>query len=95
MNETNALMVEALKEGLKSDLEIEVMLCQIAIGNVNFEEIKGGSLILRGASPTERVKAADLIFKKRGSYAPVKSEVAMKGITLIEQEPDKTDAPIN
>lgn len=72
IRETDALTVEALKSGLKSDLELEVFLCQLVMGDVFIEDIIKGTTVLRGVSPLERIKATELIYKKRGSCAPAK-----------------------
>lgn len=67
-----ASIAEAAEKGLKTDLELEQILCQIASSNLEVEEIMGGAAVLRGATPGEMCKAIDLLFKKRGSYAPTK-----------------------
>lgn len=63
---------EAVKKGLKSDLELEMILCQIASGNVEVEEWIKGESVLRSVSPMEVINAAKVIFTKRGSNAPTK-----------------------
>ncbi len=64
----------ALQDELKTDLELEMVLCQIAIGNLTIEEWVRGNPILRNVSPMEQIAAIDKIYKKRGSYAPIKQE---------------------
>lgn len=67
-----ASFMEAAKNGLKSDLELEIILCQYACQNVDVEEWIDGKMVLRGISPSESISAIAQLFKKRGSYAPVK-----------------------
>ena len=95
VRETEAATIEALGRGLKSDLELESFLCQIAVGDLQVEEFIRGISILRNASPIERIKAIDLIYKKRGSYAAIKSDVTVSGLTLIEKESNPVDDPIH
>lgn len=64
---------EAAKEGLKSDIELEQILCQFASNNLLVEEWVRGGVVLRGISPMESIQAIAQIFKKRGSYAPIKT----------------------
>ncbi len=70
--------VAAFKEGLKSDLELEVILCQIATNNAQVEEWIAGEKIMRGVLPGEIIAAVREIWKKRGSYAPVKNALTNK-----------------
>lgn len=78
---------DSLKSGLKSDLEIEVILCQIITDNVQVEEWVYGNKILRGVSPGEIIAAAQTIFKKRGSNAPIKTaQTDSKGNDLVWNE---------
>jgi hypothetical protein len=72
VTQLQAAHLEALNKGLKSDLELEVFLCQIAMGDFEIEELIRGEAILRNASPAERIKAIEQLYKKRGSYAPTK-----------------------
>jgi hypothetical protein len=63
---------EALNEAIISDIEIESILCTIARGNLEVEQIIAGNAVLRGVSPMEQIAAIDKLYKKRGSYAPIK-----------------------
>jgi hypothetical protein len=63
---------KAIRAGLKSDLELELILSQIASGNVQITEWIKGEAVLRNVTPTEIVNAAKTIFTKRGSNAPTK-----------------------
>ena len=62
----------AIKAGLKSDLELELILSQIASGNVEILEWVKGEAVLRNVSPMEATAAIKTIFVKRGSNAPDK-----------------------
>lgn len=64
----------ALQDNLRTDLELEMILCQIATGNLQIEEWIKGEPILRNVTPFEQINAIDKIYKKRGSYAPIKQE---------------------
>ncbi len=66
-------ITEAAKDGLKTDLELEVILCQIASNNVSVQEWVSGEVVLRDVSPSETIQAIAQLFKKRGSYAPIKT----------------------
>ena len=94
LREMDAATVDALKQGLKSDLELEAFLCQMAMGDIKMEEVVMGIAVLRDVSPSERIKAVDLIYKKRGSYAAIKNDLTLSGIVLIEGETDTADEPI-
>lgn len=72
-------IAEAAKNGLKTDLELEQILCQFATNNVEVEEWVKGEAVLRGISPTESINAIAQIFKKRGSYAPTKTDITSGG----------------
>ncbi len=69
---------EAVKQGLKSDLELELILSKIACAEVKVEEWLKGRAILREISPLEIIKAIEVLYKKRGSYAPDKHELSLK-----------------
>lgn len=74
IKETEQAIAESVKQGLKSDLELEVFLCQIAMGDLQIEDIIRGNTFIRNTSPIERIRAIEVIYKKRGSYAPEKTQ---------------------
>jgi hypothetical protein len=76
---TTETIKEAVKEALLSDLELEAILCKIAAGKMEVEQIFGENVVLREVTPSEMVNAIDKLFKKRGSNAPTKSDVNMTG----------------
>ncbi|GEO08743.1 hypothetical protein [Segetibacter aerophilus] len=76
---------DAVKEGLKSDLELELILSQIACANVEVEDWVKGEVVMRSVSPMESIAAIDKIFKKRGSYAPIKQANTDKSGNDVEQ----------
>ncbi len=85
IEQTKEAELQALKEGLVSDLELEVFLSQIAVGGVNVCEMAKGMVVIRDVSPLERLKAIDLLFKKRGSNASSKLEITGKdGVQLFK-----------
>ncbi len=71
-DQTEQELKESLSEAIKSDLELEAILCTIATGSIKIEEIIAGDAVLRGVTPYEQISAIDKIFKKRGSNAPTK-----------------------
>jgi flavin-binding protein dodecin len=70
---------EAVKNGLKSDFEIEMQLQKIAFGEMEvletIETPNGISTKLRNPTPAEMKAAAELILRKRGSLAAEKKEL--------------------
>jgi hypothetical protein len=75
VRETEAVIKDAVIDGLKSDLELEIILCQIATNNISVEEWVSGESVLRGVKPNEITKAIEVLYKKRGSNAPDKQEI--------------------
>lgn len=71
-----ATKLQLLKEGLVTDLELEVFLCRIAIGGIDVSEMAKGIQVIRDVSPIERMKAVEILFKKRGSNASSKVELS-------------------
>jgi hypothetical protein len=82
-NTTNSTIIqqteEAVKNGLKSDFEIEMQLQRIAFGEMEvletIETPNGISTKLRNPTPAEMKAAAELILRKRGSLAAEKKEL--------------------
>lgn len=86
---------EAIKQGLKSDLELELILSQIASGNLEVEAWIKGEAVLRGVTPMESIAAIDKIYKKRGAYAPEKKELTgANGEPLQKQSVDLSKVPL-
>ena len=81
-------ITEAVKNGLKSDLEIEQQLCKIAFGELDVEETTstpdGLIEFRRKPTPNEMINAMKEIWKKRGTYAPdkVESMISAYNVTL-------------
>ena len=79
---------EGLRNGLKSDLEIEQQLCKIAFGELDVEETTStpDGLIeyKRKPTPNEMINAMKEIWKKRGTYAPDKIDgmISTYNVTL-------------
>lgn len=80
----DANISEAVKEGLLSDMEIELILCKIISGELQIEEWVKGTAILREVTPTEITNAAKVVYAKRGSNAPEKKEISGK-INLTDE----------
>ena len=80
--------IEEAKNGLKTDLEIEMQLCRIAFGELDvFETTSTPDGIIdfqRKPTPGEMIQAMKEIWKKRGTYAPDKleSNIAQYQVTL-------------
>ena len=79
---------EGLKNGLKSDLEIELQLCKIAFGEIDVMETTstpdGIIEFNRKPTPGEMINAMKELWKKRGTYAPdkVESMISAYNVTL-------------
>lgn len=79
---------EGLRNGLKSDLEIELQLCKIAFGELDVEETTstpdGLIEFRRKPTPNEMINAMKEIWKKRGTYAPDKIDgmISAYNVTL-------------
>lgn len=71
--ETTAAITDAVKEGLLTDIEIEMVLCKIVTGGFKIQEIAREGVIIRDVTPHEMVAAARTIYTKRGSNAPTKT----------------------
>lgn len=80
--------IEEAKNGLKTDLEIEMQLCRIAFGELDVIETTSTPDGLidfhRKPTPSEMIQAMKEIWKKRGTYAPDKleSNIAQYQVTL-------------
>lgn len=80
--------IEEAKNGLKTDLEIEMQLCKIAFGELDVVETTSTPDGLidfhRKPTPGEMIQAMKEIWKKRGTYAPDKleSNIAQYQVTL-------------
>jgi hypothetical protein len=72
---TTEVLKNELNEAIISDMELEAILCTIAKGNIEVEEIIRGQAVLRNVLPSEQIGAIDKLFKKRGTYAPTKQDV--------------------
>jgi len=87
---------EAVNEAIVSDEVLEGILCKIACGNMEVEEIIKGVPVLRSISPSEITGAVAQLFKKRGSYSATKTEVAitdgLKSITINPASLRKNDS---
>ena len=91
---TTEILKNDLEKAIRSDMELEAILCTIATGNAKVEEIVQGKAVLRGITPSEMTNAIDKIFKKRGSNAPTKvaqtdvegndAKVKVIGVQFIE-----------
>ena len=61
-----------INAAIKSDLELDLILSQLAAGECLVEEYVKGVAVIRNISPLEQISAIDKLFKRRGSYAPLK-----------------------
>lgn len=67
-----AVLKKELNAAVATDSELDVILSQIARGKCKVEEWIKGEVVLRDVRPSEIIDAADKLYKRRGSYAPVK-----------------------
>jgi dsDNA-binding SOS-regulon protein len=77
IRETESVIKEAVKSGLKSNLEIEQRLLQIGWAQIDVEETTdnpdfGVTIFRRKPSPAEQRSALAEVLKMRGAYAPSK-----------------------
>lgn len=84
-----------LSETMKSEIsaliatenEIDLILSQMVRGNVQIEKWKDGDCVLTDIAPADVIRAADLLYKRKGSYAPAKiAQTDKDGNDLIWQE---------
>jgi len=75
VREMDATISEGIKEGLLSDVELEVILCRIASGGFDVIEMIKGHPTLRDVTPGEMIQAVRSLYQKRGSNAPSKSAI--------------------
>jgi len=81
-------ITEAVRNGLKSDLEIEQQLCRIAFGEIDVMETTstpdGLIEFNRKPTPGEMINAMKELWKKRGTYAPDKIDgiISAYNVTL-------------
>lgn len=65
-----------------SDIEIEAILSNMVRGNMTVEEILRSGVVIRDLTPTEIIAAANTLYKKRGSFAPVRTDTTVKVVKL-------------
>lgn len=88
VKETTDAQVAAVKEGLLTDIEIEMVLCRIITGGFKIQEIIKDGVVLRDVTPQEIVAAARTIYTKRGSNAPTKTaSTNTKGQDVVPPPP--------
>ena len=70
---TEQTIKDAVNEAILSDLELEGILCKIASGNMQVQEMFAGVPVLRDISPAEVTNAVKALWLKRGSNSPTKT----------------------
>lgn len=75
--QTSETLIEAIKQGLKSNIEIEQRLLQIGWAEIDVEETTnseqyGITTFKRKPTPAEQRAALDTVLKIRGGFAPSK-----------------------
>lgn len=81
--------VEAAKNGLKSNLEIEQRLLQIGWAEIDVQETTiseqfGVTEFKRKPTPSEQRSALETVLKMRGGFAPEKHDVKFTPVTGME-----------
>jgi hypothetical protein len=94
LTQTTQTLKDAVNEAILSDLELEGILCKIASGQMEVEQMFDGTPVLRGITPNEITNAVKTIYLKRGSNAPTKvAQTDTKGndlpISIQIVKPDK------
>jgi len=64
---------QAAKDAILSEIEIDAILSQIVRGNLQVVDWISGIPTIRDVTPTEIINAADKLYKRKGSYAPIKN----------------------
>lgn len=72
LKQMDTSIAEAIKDGLLSDIELELILSKIASGGIMVEEYIRGKPVLREVAPMEQIQAVRTLYEKRGSNAPKK-----------------------
>lgn len=74
--ERQRILSETMKDEISAliatENEIDLILSQMVRGNVQLEVWKDGTTQLKDIAPGDIVRAADLLYKRKGSYAPAK-----------------------
>lgn len=78
-----------INASIKSDLELDLILSEIASAGCQVEEFVKGEAIIRNVQPMEQIAAIDKLFKRRGSYAPVKQASTNAAGEDVQPVPDK------
>jgi hypothetical protein len=79
---------EAVRMGLKTDLEIEMQLLKIGFGEMDIVETtsnnNGTTVYQRNPTPAEQRAALETVYKRRGSFAAEKHQVEITEPIIIE-----------
>lgn len=74
--ERQANVSEALKNEIQAEIltetEIDLIMSRIVDGNIEVREYIKGETVIRDTTPMEIIAAADKLYKRKGSYAPLK-----------------------
>lgn len=70
------ILSEALKSEIQAEIlteqELDLIMSRIVDGNIEIREYIKGEPIIRDTSPMEIIAAATQLYKRKGSYAPLK-----------------------
>jgi hypothetical protein len=79
-----------INASIKSDLELDLILSEIATAGFEVEEYLKGDVITRSITPMEQITAIDKLYKRRGSYAPLKqAQTSVTGEDVKTELSDK------
>ena len=76
-----------LNEAIITEMECDAIVSQIATGNCKVQEWVKGEAILRDVNPTEVLNAIDKLYKRKGSYAPIKQAATKTDGTDVPTTP--------
>lgn len=78
---------KAAKDSILSDIEVEALLCNIIKGQLfpkTFMTSRGAVVVKSHPDAADKLKAAYLLFKKRGSYSAIKLEHDIEVVTVAK-----------
>ncbi len=78
----DAVVKEAVKNGLKSVIEIDLKVQEIIFKP--YQLIRDGNRIIKVENSTaDQLRAADLYYRRHGHYAPERKDLTTKGLPLV------------
>lgn len=90
---------EALKSEIQAEIlteqELDLIMSRIVDGSIEVAEYIKGERIIRDTTPMEIIAAATQLYKRKGSYAPIKQANTRPDGTEIDEKPTLTDEQVD